>query len=402
MDKRKNSVDNYLSIKRAFLLSLTITLAYYLLYMLTHFFGRPLFGEGNRMQGQDKKQAQTEIEANTDTLQLGKTVDMPVETGQQVLNRESPKKEKTFNWWTRMFISIPLTFILVFAVMLFNRKIMSIHFKKHSHELISNILGSFVIGLFLSAFGTLFQKAVLPFIPGPPRSIWHHLGFGWMSDFPLVSIALMSGYLLRSLYKEKIIAVENEVLRTENMVSRYEALKSQLDPHFLFNSMNTLKSLISVDSGKAEDYVQQLSTVLRYTLQKQEVVTLAEELKSTADYCRMLKIRYGDNLIFDHHIDHERYDNYLVLPLAIQGLVENVIKHNVISTRQPMRVHISTDEDNHLIVSNKIQPKIMKEEGSGIGLANLVERYRLQWDKNVEIFDDGKIFRVTLPLKENE
>lgn len=130
------------------------------------------------------------------------------------------------------------------------------------------------------------------------------------------------------------------------------------------------------------------------------MVTLAEELKCTADYCRMLRIRYGDNLIFDHHIDHQRYDNYLVLPLTIQGLVENAIKHNVISSKQPMTVHISTDENNCLIVSNKIQPKIMKEEVSGIGLANLVERYRLQWDKNVEIFDDGTIFRVTLPLIE--
>ena len=164
--------------------------------------------------------------------------------------------------------------------------------------------------------------------------------------------------------------------------------------------MNTLQSLITIDTDRAEEYVQQLCTVLRYTLQKHEVVTLAEELECTADYCRMLKIRYGDNLVFDHHINHERYDNHLVPPLAIQGLVENAIKHNVISAKQPLTVQISTDEASHLIVSNKIQPKIKKEEGSGIGLANLVERYRLQWNKNVEISDDGMIFKVTLPLVE--
>ena len=84
--------------------------------------------------------------------------------------------------------------------------------------------------------------------------------------------------------------------------------------------------------------------------------------------------------------------------MAIQGLVENAIKHNVISAKQPLTVSISTDNDNHLIVSNKIQPKITEEEGSGIGLANLAERYRLQWDKKVEIFDDGNNFVVTLPL----
>ena len=301
-----------------------------------------------------------------------------------------------------MFVSALPTFVLVFVVMLFNRRIMSIHFKKHSNELLCNIFGTILVGLVLSALGTLFQKAMVSFVPGPPRSIWHHIGFGWMTDFPLIALAIITSYLLRSLYKEKVAAVENETLRAESMVSRFEALKNQLDPHFLFNSMNTLKSLISVDTEKAENYVQQLSSVLRFTLQRQEVVTLAEELKSTADYCRMLKIRYGDNLQFDHHIDHGRYDNHLVLPLAIQGLVENAIKHNVISTKQPLLVHISTDDDGHLIVSNRIQPKVTKEEGSGIGLANLVERYRLRWNENVEIYNDGKNFSVILPLKEKE
>lgn len=398
MESNKNSVDNYLSVKRIFMLSLAITFAYYLLYVLTHFFGRPAFGESDRIREQNREHTQTEMEANPKALQDGPTIDMSVEGHRDAFH----ELQRTVNWWNRMFISIPPTFILVFAVMLFNRKIMSVRFKNHSHELIYNILGTILIGLVLSAAGTLFQKAVVKFIPGPPRSIWHHLGFGWMNDFPLVSIAFITSYLLRSLYKEKIIAVENETLRAENMLSRYEALKNQLDPHFLFNSMNTLKSLITIDSEKAENYVQQLSSVLRFTLQRQEVVTLAEELKTTADYCRMLKIRYGDNLTFDHHINHERYDNYLVLPLAILGLVENAIKHNVISSKQPLTVYIATDDDDHLIVSNKIHPKVTKEESNGIGLANLTERYRLRWNENVDIYNDGKNFSVILPLKEKE
>jgi sensor histidine kinase YesM len=115
----------------------------------------------------------------------------------------------------------------------------------------------------------------------------------------------------------------------------------------------------------------------------------------------MMKMRFGDNLSFEHNIDHGKYDHYHVLPLSIQGLIENAIKHNVISSKQPLTVHVYTDNDNHLIISNKIQPKIGKEEGTGIGLANLAERYRLKWNENVEIFDDGKNFSVTLPLKEN-
>ena len=409
--KEYNEVNNYLSIKRAALLSLAITFAYYLLFMLTHFFGRPALGEFDRSQEQNRAQTSTEVGVNDATPQDGEWFAVPDEPGRRGgpggpppdrPRGPEPQERSPYSWWNRMFVSALPTFVLVFVVMLFNRRIMSIRFKKHSHELVCNIFGTIFVGLVLSALGTLFQKAIVTFVPGPPRPIWHHIGFGWMTDFPLIALAIITSYLLRSLYKEKVAAVENETLRAESMVSRFEALKNQLDPHFLFNSLNTLKSLITIDANKAENYVQQLSTVLRFTLQRQEVVTLAEELKSTADYCRMLKIRYGDNLQFDHHIDHGRYDNYLVLPLAIQGLVENAIKHNVISTKQPLLVHISTDDDGHLIVSNRIQPKVTKEEGGGIGLANLVERYRLRWNEKVEIFNDGKNFSVILPLKEKE
>jgi len=232
--------------------------------------------------------------------------------------------------------------------------------------------------------------------------VFKYIMRGYLGDCSLMAIAVMMVYLVRAQYREKVTDVENESLRAENLTSRYEALKTQMDPHFLFNSLNTLKSLIDIDTDKAEDFVHQLSTVLRYTLKNEEVVTLAKELDCVRSYCQMMKIRYGDNLIFDSRIDHEKYDYYLVLPLSIQGLIENAIKHNVISSKQPLTVHLATNDDNQLIISNKIQPKIGKEEGSGIGLANLVERYRIKWNENVEIFDDGTNFTVTLPLKQNE
>ena len=176
-----------------------------------------------------------------------------------------------------------------------------------------------------------------------------------------VAIWVTAHYLLRAQYHSKVADVENETLRAENIRSRYEALENQMDPHFLFNSLNTLQSLIDVDVDKAGDFVQQLSTVMRYTLKNEEVVTLAQELDCVRSYCQMMKMRYGDNLQFEHSIDHDRYDNYHVLPLSIQGLIENAIKHNVISSKQPLTVNIYTDDDNHLIISNKIQPKIGKE-----------------------------------------
>ena len=354
----RNNVNSYLSIKRIAFISLAITIGFYVLFILKHYFRRPM------------------------------------------LPAVEPEEYRT-PYWIILLVNVVFSFIMAFLLFLYERKVLGYPFKLKRDELMANIIGSLLVGLAISTMITLMNHCLWP-MPHRQHSLFHSICIGWMGDLPLVVIPVMIGYLLRSMHLEQVTAVENEMLRAESITSRYEALKNQLDPHFLFNSMNTLQSLISIDSDRAEEYMQQLCTVLRYTLQKKEVVTLAEELECTADYCRMLKIRYGDNLTFDHHINHERYDNFLVPPLAIQGLVENAIKHNVISAKQPLTVHISTDDDNHLIVSNKIQPKIMEEESSGIGLANLAERYRLQWDKKVEIFKDGNNFIVTLPLVENQ
>ena len=139
--------------------------------------------------------------------------------------------------------------------------------------------------------------------------------------------------------------------------------------------------------------------MLRSTLQSKEVVTLEQELQGVQAYCNLMQIRYGENLHFDFHID-PKYNDYQLLPLSIQGLVENAIKHNVISGKQPLVVSITTTNEGSLKVLNSIQPKIMEEPGNGIGLANLTERYRLKWDENVEIFNDGHVFAVALPLVE--
>ena len=359
-----NTIDNYLPLKRITMLSLAITIAYYALFALSHYFGRPSFASS------EEQAAPIDIMKPSFALVL------------------------VFN--------IPFTFMMIFSVFVYNRMIMGKTFRRLRDELVANLLGTLLIACVLSSICTILQLYLWPYRPGPDRSLVGYISRGMLGDLPLVAIAFVSSYLQRSLYYEKKIAVENETLRAENLNSRYEALKNHLDPHFLFNSLNTLRSLIEDDADKAEDFIQQLSRVLRYTLKNEEVVTLAEELECVRSYCQMMKMRYGDNLMFDHSINHEKYDNYHVLPLSIQGLIENAIKHNVISSKQHLTVYIRTDDDNHLIISNNIQPKIGKEEGTGIGLANLAERYRIKWNENVEIMDDGLNFSVTLPLKRNE
>ena len=354
-----NNVDSYLSIKRITFISIGITLGFYVLFILKHYFSRPL---------------------------------MPV---------IEPVEYKT-PYWVILAINVVFSFGMAFLLFLFERKALSYPFRLQRDELVANIVGSILIGLAISTVITLLNHVF--WAPPLPefKLTFLHICRCWLGDMPVIVFPIMISYMLRSIHLEEKVALENETLRNENLASRYEALKAQMDPHFLFNSLNTLKSLIDVDIDKAEDFVQQLSNVLRYTLKNEEVMTLADELEFARSYCKMMKMRYGDNLLFEHHIDHDKYDNYYVLPLSIQGLIENAIKHNVISSRQPLTVHIMTDDDNHLIISNKIQLKIGKEEGTGIGLANLVERYRIKWNENVEIFDDGKIFSVTLPLKQND
>jgi len=278
---------------------------------------------------------------------------------------------------------------------------MSIKFKWQRDEVISSILGSLIIALLLSTLFTYLQMKIWPNRPGPPRTTFSHILSGWLGDMPLMAITVMASYLLRSLYQERKVAVENETLHTENLMTRYEALKNQMNPHFLFNSLNTLKSLIETDADKAEDFLQQLSSVLRYTLQNKEVVTLAEEMECVEAYSDMMRIRYGENLSFEIEID-TKYYNYMVLPFSIQGLIENAVKHNIISGKHPLTIRLSSSADEKLTVSNTKQPKLAEADAGGIGLVSLVERYRIKWNEKVDILDDGMIFSVTLPLKHDE
>ena len=367
-------------------------MAYYFLFTLNHYFSRPTF------DNQEAEQAMDETDENANTVEF-----KDVRTNVNERRREffdSPEAARKY-FYKKILLNIPLTFIMVLAVMLYCKMIFGRNYKRQIDELMLVVLGTLVVTFALSTLCTVIQLRIFPERPGPPRTTFQYIMRGYLGDCSLMAITIMAVYLLRAQFREKMADIENETLRTENIRSRYEALENQMDPHFLFNSLNTLKSLIDVDVDKAGDFIHQLSTVMRYTLKNEEVVTLAQELECVRSYCQMMKMRYGDNLKFEHGIDHDRYDPYCVLPLSIQGLIENAIKHNVISSKQPLTVKIVTDDDNHLIISNKIQPKIGEEEGTGIGLANLAERYRLKWNEKVEIFDDGKIFSVILPLKEN-
>ncbi|MBL7967199.1 MAG: histidine kinase [Prolixibacteraceae bacterium] len=194
----------------------------------------------------------------------------------------------------------------------------------------------------------------------------------------------------------KEAAVQQEKLKREQLALQYETLKSQVNPHFLFNNLNSLTSLISTNPDKAIDFVKKLSEVYRYVLDQkdQELVDLETELKFVESYVFLQKIRFEANLEVQIQVNAR---NFKIIPLSVQMLVENAIKHNEISDRKPLQIKIHTTDDHFLIVENQLQKKAATER-SGTGLQNIRERYEFFTGKRVTIFENHDRFLVSIPL----
>lgn len=297
-----------------------------------------------------------------------------------------------------LMLNILFSFILAFLLYSYN---IFIHKKIHNKvkRIIILITGSILLTIVLSSIFSTLHPYILG-VGDRPMPIKTKVAIHrniMMRDFFVTMVVTLSWELIISNYKRKRIILENEILVTENLRTRYEVLKNQMNPHFLFNSLNTLQSLIETDKDKAQDYVQELSRVLRYSLQNQEVVSLQEELNLANSFCALMKIRYGDNINFSFDIN-ENVLKHEIIPLSLQVLIENAIKHNVISDKQPLTINIATDEDGNIMVVNKKQPKMNPAPGNGIGLANLSERYSLKWSRDIDILNDDEYFKVLLFL----
>jgi len=205
--------------------------------------------------------------------------------------------------------------------------------------------------------------------------------------------------IIRLIFQKQTITFENEALKREALQSQFESLKNQLSPHFLFNSLTALKILIRDTPDTAQNYVSSLSKALRYTLKSNEkqLVNLKEEMDFMGSYLFLIRMRYGENLSIKTIINEELL-NYSLPPLTIQTLVENAIKHNEISKKNHLRIHILTTENESLIIVNDIHKKLTGEEGTGIGLANLSKQYQLLVNKDITIRMENNQFSVEVPL----
>jgi hypothetical protein len=191
-------------------------------------------------------------------------------------------------------------------------------------------------------------------------------------------------------------AIDAERLQKENMAARYESLKSQVDPHFLFNSLNVLTNLVYEDQDKAAKFIKQLSEVYRYVLDSRdkEVVPLEEEQRFLESYLFLQQIRFGDKLQLTIRLNGVKS---MVAPLVLQMLVENAIKHNIVSEENPLIITVYSD-GQYIFVENSFQKKaVLREESPGIGLENIRRRYEFLSDQKVEVIQNTH-FIVKLPV----
>lgn len=213
----------------------------------------------------------------------------------------------------------------------------------------------------------------------------------------LIYLVALARYFASDLqrYYTRVVEVESQLSKY-----RYETLKNQLNPHFLFNALNTLSGLIYIDQDKADEFTNRLSKLYRYVLdvQKVEVVPIETEMNLVNDFLYLNNIRFNDQIKTTISIDHP--DGFLV-PMSLQLLLENAIKHNTISAVQPLLIEIKT-EGSMILVKNNIQLKLEKEPSHELGISNLRERYAALTDEKVQIEESATHFTVRIPILQKQ
>src|SRR6478609_2355758 len=213
----------------------------------------------------------------------------------------------------------------------------------------------------------------------------------------LVASTLWEGEFIFVKWKES--QEEKEQLEQLTLQHEFDTLKSQVNPHFLFNCFNTLSSLISEDPERAEKFLDELSKVYRYLLRNNEdgLSTVKAELKFIQSYFELLKTRHGNAIQMQIEVD-KKYEQYLIPSLSLQLVVENAVKHNTISKNQPLVIDIFTTAGHKLVVNNNLQRKAVKAPSNRVGILNIRSKYELLDQPGFQVVEDKKNYTVVLPL----
>ncbi len=234
------------------------------------------------------------------------------------------------------------------------------------------------------------------------KSAWGFINSQKIADYMVtLIITIIASLFIHAFYFYKIIQdskVKEQKIIAGTASAKFNALKNQLDPHFLFNSLNVLTSLIEEDPYKAQKFTTSLSKVYRYVLEQKnkDLVTVDEELSFAKTYVRLLKMRFEDSIVFDIP---EKCSNSeaKIVPLSLQLLLENAVKHNVVTDSRPLHIKVY-EEGGMLCVKNNLQEKQVVKKSSGVGLKNIQERYSILSNKKVIITKAVADFKVQLPM----
>ena len=269
-------------------------------------------------------------------------------------------------------------------------------------------LGAVLLSQFLFKLNVRIWSELMEFIgresgrrPGPPL-LWSALGRTNYALTLVISISIF--YLIlnrKSHFRMRYMEIQAAQLKKENALAQFEALKNQVSPHFLFNSLSILSSLVHIDPYLSEKFIDQLSKAYRYILDQKdnETVSLTTELDFLKSYAFLLKIRFEEKFDVKISVPDQAAEKYHIAPLTLQLLIENCVKHNRMSQKEPLVVAISI-EGEYLVVSNRVRPRneIERFTSTGIGLANIKDRYRLLTASPVKIERGEALFTVKIPL----
>lgn len=221
------------------------------------------------------------------------------------------------------------------------------------------------------------------------------VGFAFRINLFLNSINAIVFYMSQL----KQTQIEAEKFKKQSMEARFEALKNQINPHFLFNSFNVLSNLVYKDPDTSSHFIQQLSKVYRYLLKykEQKVVRVKDELEFLKSYIYLLSIRFEENLFIKNNLPADTHNLYIA-PASLQLLIENAIKHNIVSNKKPLIIDIFTENSTYLVVKNNLQLKSSQETSTSVGLKNIIKRYEFISDKDVIVNKTDDSFVVKIPL----
>jgi sensor histidine kinase YesM len=220
--------------------------------------------------------------------------------------------------------------------------------------------------------------------------------------YSFIFLSLRAGNAVLFFKNWKKATIQQEELKRAHLALQYQSLKDQIRPHFLFNNLSSLVNLINTDTRKATEFVHKLSEVYRYVLELNdtELVPLADELKFLEDYMYLQQIRFGEKLSL--RVEAGNGQGRLVIPLSLQMLVENAIKHNEITAEHPLDIHITYEQEGRLVIRNTLRKKQVLEGSTGTGLENLRKRIAFFTVDPLLVREDKDAFTVSLPTFSNE